>query len=386
MRTNVLLVEVGLELDLTRDDLGQPDLPGLWERLHRNCHEGTLRCIDPEHPPGAPPWLYLRQNEDGTREARHISGVEHHTTTGESSERKALKERIARAAQSAGFEADIEQRAENGRRRTAVLVRGDGMLLGCEPQLSPITSQTVRLRSRKAADDGITPMWMTNSTTSKVIDQAPWARIDRKIWHEYLNDTELPVRGGVRSLQIEQCSRRGTVCPDKKAGRRCRGWHGTWTDARQLQRFDDLIVRAAARDLVPVNVRHSATRSVWFWAPAADLEKIEPTERGDTNLPLGGMIVQTEGSPRLREQACRYGQDSGHRSPRAVAGDDAEPVSVSLTESAMPLKMVFLDWSGPRHWAAQALPCRLCRKPANTRDDQARPCHKTCAEEELWRR
>lgn len=384
MRVNVLLVEFGVELDLTRDDLGCPDLPGLWARLHRNCHEGTLRCIDPEHPAGAPPWLYLRQNEDGSREARHISGVEHRTA-GESDEHKALKERIARAAQSGGFEAEIEQRAPNGRRRTDVLVRGDGLLLGCEPQLSPITSQTVRLRTKKATNDGITPLWMTNSPTSKVIDQAPWARIDRKIWHEYLNDTELPVRGGVRSLQIEQCSRMGTVCPDKKARRPCRGWHGTWTDARQLERFDDLIVRAAARELMPVHVRHSATRSAWFWVPAADLEKIEPTERGDADLPLGGMIVRADSSPRLREQACRYGQDSGYRSPPAVARDQAEPVSVSLTHSAMPLQMAFLDWTGPQHWAAQALPCRLCRKPVNTRDDQARPCHKTCAEKELWR-
>ncbi len=342
-----------------------------------------LQCIDPEHPVGAPPWLYLRVNENGTREARHISAEGEHRTPGESDEHKALKERIARAAESGGFEAVVEQRPKHRRRQTDVLVRGDGVLLGCEPQLSPITAATVRRRSKVATDDGITPMWMTNSPTSKVIDQAPWARIDRKVWHEYLNDTELPVRGGVRGLVIEECSRMATVCPDKRAGRRCSGWHGSWTDARALERFDDLIVKAAARELVPVNVQRTATRSVWFWVPASDLEKIETIGPFASDGTLNDIILRVDSRPRLRDQSCRYGQDSGHRLPPAAARDSGEPVSISLAAPPAPPKMMFLNWSGRQHWAAQALPCRICRKATNMRDEQARPCHKACAEEEL---
>lgn len=385
MRTNVLLVEFGVELDLSRDDLGQPDLPGLWEKLYRKCTNGMVQCIDPDHPAGAPPWLYLRVNEHGIREARHISGVEHRTSARESDEHKALKERIVQAAESGGFEAKTEQRAKHRKRQTDVVVQGNGVVLGFEPQLSPITAATVRRRSKIATDDGITPAWMVNSTTSKVIDQAPWARIDRKVWHEYLNDTELPVRGGVRGLRIEQCSRMGTVCPDKKAGRPCSGWHGEWTDARALERFDDLIVKAAARDLVPLNVQRTTTRSAWFWVPAADLEKVETTAPDPNGDPLGGLIVQVGSLPRLRDQTCRYGQDSGHRSPLAVSRDRGEPIGVALSDPVPPARTVSLDWSGAAHFAAQSLPCRLCRKPTPMRDDQMRPCHKTCAEDEIWR-
>ncbi|GIM84802.1 hypothetical protein Aco04nite_93230 [Winogradskya consettensis] len=379
----MLLVEFGTVLDLSREDLGVPELPGLWEQLHGKCKSGTLQCIDPQHPADAPPWLYLRQNEDGTREARHISGAEH-ATSGESDEHKALKERIAKAAEAGGFDAVIEDSSKNRRRRTDVLVRGDGVQIGFEPQLSPITAATVRRRSKLATDDGITPAWMTNSRTSKVIDQAPWARIDRKMWHEYLSDTELPVRGGVRGLVIEECSRMGTVCPDKKAGRPCSGWHASWSDARALERFDDLVIKAAARELVAVNVQRTATRSVWFWVPASDLEKVDSTTTGADDSPLGGIITRVDSRPRLRDQSCRYGQDSGHRPP-ASPDADREPVSVKLAEPMAPPTIGFLDWSGAAHWAKQALPCRICKKVTQVRDDQMRPCHKTCAESELWR-
>jgi hypothetical protein len=387
MRTFVLSVEYGVELDLSREDLGCPELPGLWNWLHHNCTAGTLKCVDPEHPASVPPWLYVRQNEDGTREARHISAAAEHHSSRESDEHKALKERIARAAESGGYEAVVEQQPEHRRRRTDVLVRGDGVLLGCEPQLSAITAATVRRRSKVATDDGITPMWMTNSLTSKVIDQAPWARIDRKVWHEYLSDTELPVRGGIRGLRIEKCSRMGTVCPDKKAGRPCAGWHGSWTEARALERFDDLIVRAAARNLVPINVAQRASRSAWFWVPAEDLAKVDTTETTAPGAPLGGVIIRVAKNPRVRDQWCRYGRDdSGHRSPPAAVLDRGEPVGGLALASLPPLaKIGFLDWSGAAHWDAQALPCRICWKTTQMRDNQMRPCHKTCAEDELWR-
>lgn len=129
-----------------------------------------LQCIDSDHPAGAPPWLYLRVNEHGIREARHISGVEHRPSAGESDEHKALKERIVRAAESGGFEAKTEQRAKHRKRQTDVVVQGNRVVLGFEPQLSPITAATVRRRSEIAIDDGITPAWMVSSTTSKVID------------------------------------------------------------------------------------------------------------------------------------------------------------------------------------------------------------------------
>jgi hypothetical protein len=43
-----------------------------------------------------------------------------------------------------------------------------------------------------------------------------------------------------------------------------------------------------------------------------------------------------------------------------------------------------LDWRDRAHWGGgRLLPCRLCHRPAFCRDDDGRPCHKTCAERAL---
>jgi hypothetical protein len=65
-----------------------------------------------------------------------------------------------------------------------------------------------------------------------VIDQAPWARIDRMDWRLYLEPRyEMPVRGGIRALTSVRCTP-GTVCNDRKLGRTCTGWNHQF-EARQ---------------------------------------------------------------------------------------------------------------------------------------------------------
>jgi hypothetical protein len=44
---------------------------------------------------------------------------------------------------------------------------------------------------------------------------------------------------------------------------------------------------------------------------------------------------------------------------------------------------IVLDWRESRHFAKEKRPCRICRTLTFLRDDQGRPCDKTCAEEEL---
>jgi len=40
----------------------------------------------------------------------------------------------------------------------------------------------------------------------------------------------------------------------------------------------------------------------------------------------------------------------------------------------------WLDWR--EHSVGPARPCRICTRPAICRDDQGRPCHKVCAEQQ----
>jgi D-lyxose ketol-isomerase len=45
-----------------------------------------------------------------------------------------------------------------------------------------------------------------------------------------------------------------------------------------------------------------------------------------------------------------------------------------------------LDWSDRSHWWEKPLPCRYCERLTHLLDEQRRPAHKTCAEEDGVRR
>jgi hypothetical protein len=386
MAFGVLHVRLGIELNLTEPDLGHPSMRGLWDQLYRHCPDGTLQCLEcREQEPDCPEWMYLQVREGKRVAVHHNKGIRDHSQA-DSDARKALKERIASAAVAGGFEATVDDRSAGGRRRTGVLVRGSAIMLGCEAQLTPIGATTVKRRSRVAAADGITPLWATTDRKAQVIDRAPWARIDRLPWNRYLTDPELPVRGGVRQLRREQCSRIGWVCPDRRAGRRCPGWHIFW-DPTEIGRFDDLIVGAAVGEFVAVKQQISNQRAYYFWARATDVAEVEPPDPFDLDHDEVDDVVQTvDVTPRPIDRTCHYGDDTGLRAAPAPARDDGTPVPARpLITSATPTPVAVLDWSAPRHWAALALPCRCCRHNTQLRDEQERPCHKVCAEAEATR-
>jgi hypothetical protein len=260
----------------------------------------------------------------------------------DSDEHKALRERITRAANAAGFPVAVHRPAPPGRRRADVLVYGHDVLLGCRPVISPVSVDTVHRHSAAAVGEGVTPLWATTDRRAAVVDRAPWARIDRLPWHHYLQPhTELPVRGGVRRLRTVRCAP-GTVCQDARLGRPCSGWNNHW-EPHQVPRFDDLIARAAAAELRPVRQRVDGDRSYWFWAPAADLAQVRPA-------PSSTPLVTELGRVTLRLDT--------------------------------PFTPVHLDWSDPRHLLEESRPCRICGRLAMLADDRGRPCHKVCAERE----
>ncbi|MEV6602499.1 hypothetical protein AB0M36_37490 [Actinoplanes sp. NPDC051346] len=332
MASKVFYVDLGVELDLRRPDLGCPQVPGLWDQLYGNVSRGALRCIGfarGQCQPGCPEWMYLKVSTTGRRYAAHLRHGETEWSP-ESNEHKALKERIARAAVAGGFEATIEDRGTH--RRTDVLVRGPDVLLGCEPQLSPISVSSVRRRSQTAYDDRITPLWTTNSRTANVIDQAPWARIDSMPWRQYLQpDFEMPVRGGIRKLDSIPCTP-GTVCNDRKLRQPCTGWNHQFAPV-QLPRFDDLIVRAAAADLKPLK-QQTSRGSVFFWAPASDVAEVVTATGPALVTTLGPIAVRIPPKNPVvigvdDDDECTYGDDTFGQypwTPRPRENTDPVPV------------------------------------------------------------
>ncbi|MFG2199895.1 hypothetical protein [Kitasatospora sp. NPDC048715] len=84
------------------------------------------------------------------------------------------------AAERHGLHAEVEARATDGWIRTDVLVTGDdGRRIGWEAQYSPITTHTVRRRSRATAEHGIVPLWVTDTDRSAVFERAPSCQADR---------------------------------------------------------------------------------------------------------------------------------------------------------------------------------------------------------------
>lgn len=307
MAYGVYFADLDIEVNLTLPDLGHPELPDLWDLIYpsRKLSPTSLQCLQclVEQGPECPEYMYLRVRDGRRHAVHHNRNIRDHPTSSESDAHKALKERMARAAERGGFTADIESRSDSGKRVTDVLIRGaNGILLGCEPQLAYASAASIRRRTATAAADGVTALWTTNDRYAQLIDRAPWARIDRMQWHGYATASELPVRGGVRALVMEECARLGVVCPDRRAGRRCSGWHGTW-EPRQVP-LDDLIIRAAAGELVAYEHR-VGQRTHWSWVPTADLANIGQSRPAPSR---SRQEASKRGQdPRPLSHECRYG-------------------------------------------------------------------------------
>jgi hypothetical protein len=183
-----------------------------------------------------------------------------------------------------------------------------------------------------AVADGLTPMWTTHNSSAGWLGQVPWARLDRKPWQYYLSEPELPVLGGIRVLEIEECGRSGRVCPDRRRGRRCTGRHGRWEPAR-VTHFDDLLVRAARGEFVAYQDR-STRKANWFWVLPSDLAKVRQERDRDKAAGRKGAPV-FDADDRELDRSCDY-QEAGPRDrlPRQRPGPHAadEPVMVALAE------------------------------------------------------
>ncbi|MFF2778521.1 hypothetical protein ACFVU3_26825 [Streptomyces sp. NPDC058052] len=417
MAHSVFHRELG-RLNLSELDLTVSEDLRLWRSVYRRTVKGDLECGEcREADPGCPQYMFLRLWK-GRPVAVHYSQGRRHATAPESPRHKALKERIAAAAERAGFTAELETRGPDGRRRTDVLVHGEGDIeLGCEVQLSCTTSHSVARRSDLARADGLRPLWTTEDPSSPLIERTPWARIDRMPLEAYSSGNALLVRGGVRELKLARCDARGPVpCPDRGHGR-CNHWHGTWAPALGMH-LDRLIGVTAAGEYVPLYLpvqRGRRSRAAHMRVSADDhgryldattdtLAQPEPGHADDSDpaaperLPFDGscsyqarrgedrrrdIVRDTDAlmpagialsDPRpgfhpARERTCRPGPTAG-----APAGGST-PAGVSPTPASIPLqpgprdrdvsRQPIVGDGSPDCPADLVGPCAVCRMPTH---------------------
>lgn len=358
MAHSVFHTELQIALNLTEPDFGHPELPGLPEAIRADkasWWRGQLQCLHcMEQDPHCPQWMYLRELPDGRLVAVHYNpsreGGSHGHNAAESDLHKALKERVATVAQRDGFVADVEDRAEHGHRQTDVLIHGfDGLLLGCEIQLSYLTGETAKKRTEIAWADGITPLWTVQQRDAPLINTSPWVRIEQSDWGRIRRGGEIDLRGGLRRIQWIRCDgTTGIDCPMKRVTHKghCGRLHGVWvvpvaddpTNPYYVAKtFDEAITLAVRGSLVPLRIPRSGNGyNGWAWVPKRDkdmydesvaaIPKLEPRKRSSEAR-----------RPRPLSTVCTYGQDSGLRPPRREPRDTGKStVMASMTVDELP--------------------------------------------------
>jgi len=385
---DVRYMRLGVDLNLSRADLGHPELPGLWQELRsRTIHRGELRCMGACYinDPDCPEWMYLKGKPDGTglRQAVHLnpSAVKNHPDAVETDKHKALKERVAIVSERAGFSVEVEARSSTGKRVTDVLVRGEGgLVLGHELQVSKLSIPTIKKRVRIARQDGLMPMWTTDNPAVQIEHRMAWATIPTTDAGWVRGGSELIVSGGARDADIDRCGRRGPYCPVTRK-RPCGKLHVYLLATRGLN-LDELVVGAAAGSWRSLEETDSRGRPLYYWVSAADMERYINDRAGRRpvpNIELDPDPVDVVMKPRELELNCDYGVDTGYRRPPAVPRDPRGPVVFDLGEKAAKPGITF-NWSS--HTTGDRLPCRICGSGAFMRDQHGRPCHKVCAENE----
>ena len=174
-----------------------------------------------------------------------------------------------------------------------------------EAQISYASKTNVQRRSKRAWKDKLTPLWATPSLKAPLVDVAPWAGISRMSWDQYRDVNELPVIGGVRGLVKDRCGERGILCPDRKKGRRCPGWHFRW-EPQRMNNLDDLVVRAAYGEWIPYDHRTSRNTVRWFWSSPPRPPRSSATSPHGHPAPAGRSTTT-----RKLDGTCTYGQDAG---------------------------------------------------------------------------
>lgn len=363
-------LELDMVLDVARRDLGHPQRPGLWSTLRSGpIHQGELRCLVCVEEGRGEQWLYLRE-QNQRRQAVHFNGtIQSHRWAPKSDEHIALQERVATRAEREGLRAIVEARASNGKHVTDVLIRGGGVELGFEAQLSAESKRSTVGRNRHRVGSGIQPLWVGTNDKIAFADAVPWASIPREGAAYIATGGELLTEGGVRRFALERCGFDGNPCPRirRKTRKTCSGRH-LYPESIKLQ-LDELVVGAATGVWRSLKVPTTQGGHYW-WVTADDYERWQEDR---------GPYAQPE---RPRPESSRYRPPVHHRpaddsSGRALA---LARITADLLRRTAPLSRPTYRLAPGRCGSGHPLCGRPARfYPAGWRCDQHPPSSLTYA-------
>ncbi|MFJ1561893.1 hypothetical protein [Streptomyces mirabilis] len=400
MANGVYHTGYGIEINLSRSDLGNPGRDGLMEEILQPVggrSRTMLQCLADRKGDACQcaledktPWMFVRRQrrEHGiVLVAAHLP-LTHVATPAEIARREAMKERIARTAAQHGLGVDTDARSRDGRLLAQVLVSGAASRVGWKAQYAPVSESAVYRHTAQAREGGVTPVWVTADAASAVIDRAPWARVDDVPWQHIASRLRMLIRGGVRHLQLWKCTP-ASERPCPVTGQSCGKWHYGWflpalcLPPEQATSLDEFIITSAEGEHRALRVPDPdrPRRSSHLWALARDVKAWEdlngPASRqsGSDNEPEDEPLTFTEDK---LDPTCRYGDEQPHTSGRrpqrgisAVTGlrtldttpaitrhSPSRPVHLRLTERE---RTVIAAELGCPPW--EIGPCQLCATP-----------------------
>lgn len=360
MANGVWHTEYGIEINLTKPDLGVDGYPGLLEEIMTSVSDRNpqlLECLAHHRGQecssevgGKSPWMFVRRGRVGGRRplvAAHLP-ITHKPTPAESDQHKATKERVVETAERYGLSADAEVGMPHRRAVTDAVVTGPtGIRIGWEIQYSPLGPSGVRRRSVVAIDNDITPLWVAKSDRADLIDRAPWARVDDMPWREIVSGSEMVIRGGYRHLQVWRCLPSSPLhCLDTKGAGHCDSIHYEWflpalcDPPKPPVVIEDLVLTSATGDSVPVFVpsRGGGRAGRHMWVPSSDCQTWRELTGQWEPLP-GPQEQETDDEITFSEQeidrTCRAGEEGQFRSDARPVRDLGQPTG-GLTLARVP--------------------------------------------------
>ncbi|MGW0665009.1 competence protein CoiA family protein [Streptodolium elevatio] len=337
-----------ISINLTRSDLGHPEVEGLLEEITAGVAERDPRMLEcmshhlygvcGSERVGKSHWMFIRRGRTGGRlrwVAAHLPAT-HRATPEESNRHRATKERIAAAAAARGLDVEVEARTSDGHGVLDALVTGPGGIrVGWEVQYAPVSAGSVRRRSETTVRNGAIPSWVTHDARSEVIDRAPWARIDDMPWQDIANGRELMVRSGVRHLQMWRCTPRSDwTCPYHRGT--CGAWHHAWMAPAQCRpakdntTIDELVVSTACGEHVPHFIRSRGRGRSGFhmWVAPKELDAwrgLEGIEDAEPGQDGGDEAEEIDYPDEDIDLDCHWGERAIHRNGAGPLRDLADP-------------------------------------------------------------
>jgi hypothetical protein len=298
MRSQILHVSSGIVLDLAKPDLGHPDGQAIIEGHYHDCHRNmpAFECM--AHLEGTNPGMYMKKIqgqwwavhfEAGPCQSRRIPAPM-------SDEHKRQAEYWVRAAQDAGWRAEMEHSLPTGT-RPDVLIHGR-VVTGIEVQRSAMTQAAAIQRTRKAAQAGVCDVWFTDRESyPRWAFRVPTVGQQPQAW-QYLPPRRAVLANGVRAFSAVRCEIGNLpVCPD---GRNWCGRYHPKAEPRVLI-LDDVASRFPAGEIVALRIGNmSGVRGGVYLFPAESVTLYKE---------LTGKSAQLAFDPRAEDR--QRGQPSG---------------------------------------------------------------------------